>query len=64
MGSILKDVRAPQISEEGDLQYFSRKEENQREFLSLQIAHWDVHNLFILAISFYCCINVICLLLE
>lgn len=49
MGSILKDVRAPQISEEGDWQYFSRGEENQRELLSFQTAHCDIHHLFILA---------------
>ena len=50
MGSILKDVRAPQTSEQGDLQYFSRGEENQRELLSFQTAHCDIHPLFILAI--------------
>lgn len=49
MGSILKNVRAPQISEEGDLPYFSREEENQGELLSLQIALCDIHHLFILA---------------
>lgn len=49
MGSVLRDVSTPLILEEGNLQYFSREEENQREFLSLQIAFVDIHHLFILA---------------
>lgn len=49
MGSILKDVRAPQISEEGDLQYSSRGEETQRQLLSSQVALCGLHHLFILA---------------
>lgn len=53
MGSTLKDVSAPPILGEGNWQYFSRGEKNQRELFSLAIALCDIHHLFILAGFFF-----------